>query len=421
MTLFERTSGRSCSGWAAATRRRRTSSPSGAWPALGRRGPRPCCAAGTRSAGRSRCSGCGSRTRSGWPPGWTRTASRCPPGPRWGSASSRSARSPRTRSRATTSRGCSGCATARRSSTGWASTTRVPPPWPPGWRRSARSAYPLGISLGKSKVTPLDEAVDDYLTSYNAAAAVRRLHRGQRLLAEHARAAARCRTGRRWRALLGALVGQDAGAGQDRAGPDRAGHRGAARGVPGARRGRRDRHQHHPRPGRAGGGRPAAGGRGRRAVRAAADRAGPQGGAFRARGDRRRAADHRRRRDHGSRTTRRGCSTRVRRWCSSTPASSTADRRWSKPIAQAATRSRPRTGHEPPTELLVARSGARLASVRADARAQRALLVESADGRPAAAGRRAGSWSTACRPGGRRSTATGTRCWTPRCTSRPAG
>jgi dihydroorotate dehydrogenase len=27
--------------------------------------------------------------------------------------------------------------------------------------------YPLGISLGKSKVTPLDEAVDDYLTSYN--------------------------------------------------------------------------------------------------------------------------------------------------------------------------------------------------------------------------------------------------------------
>ena len=28
--------------------------------------------------------------------------------------------------------------------------------------------YPLGISLGKSKITPLDEAVDDYLTSYNA-------------------------------------------------------------------------------------------------------------------------------------------------------------------------------------------------------------------------------------------------------------
>ena len=26
--------------------------------------------------------------------------------------------------------------------------------------------YPLGVSLGKSKVTPLDEAVDDYLTSY---------------------------------------------------------------------------------------------------------------------------------------------------------------------------------------------------------------------------------------------------------------
>jgi dihydroorotate dehydrogenase len=27
--------------------------------------------------------------------------------------------------------------------------------------------YPLGISLGKSKVTPLEEAVEDYLTSYN--------------------------------------------------------------------------------------------------------------------------------------------------------------------------------------------------------------------------------------------------------------
>lgn len=27
--------------------------------------------------------------------------------------------------------------------------------------------FPLGISLGKSKVTPLDEAVEDYLTSYN--------------------------------------------------------------------------------------------------------------------------------------------------------------------------------------------------------------------------------------------------------------
>ncbi|HEU4346967.1 MAG TPA: quinone-dependent dihydroorotate dehydrogenase [Actinoplanes sp.] len=28
--------------------------------------------------------------------------------------------------------------------------------------------YPLGVSLGKSKVTPLEEAVEDYLTSYNA-------------------------------------------------------------------------------------------------------------------------------------------------------------------------------------------------------------------------------------------------------------
>ena len=55
---------------------------------------------------------------------------------------------------------------ARRWSIGWASTTRARRRWPTGWRRSGPLGVPLGISLGKSKVTPLDEAVEDYLTSY---------------------------------------------------------------------------------------------------------------------------------------------------------------------------------------------------------------------------------------------------------------
>ena len=41
--------------------------------------------------------------------------------------------------------------------------------WPTGWRAArAGCRVPLGISLGKSKVTPLDEAVDDYLASLRA-------------------------------------------------------------------------------------------------------------------------------------------------------------------------------------------------------------------------------------------------------------
>ncbi len=44
---------------------------------------------------------------------------------------------------------------------------------------------PVGISLGKSKHTPLAEAVGDYLTSLDARAPPRRLRRGQRLVTEH--------------------------------------------------------------------------------------------------------------------------------------------------------------------------------------------------------------------------------------------
>ena len=46
--------------------------------------------------------------------------------------------------------------------------------------------YPLGISIGKSKVTPLEDAVEDYVTSLRRLSRVRRLLRGQRVVAEHA-------------------------------------------------------------------------------------------------------------------------------------------------------------------------------------------------------------------------------------------
>ena len=54
------------------------------------------------------------------------------------------------------------------------------------------------------------------------------------------------------RAARRAGRGTQAGAGEDRAGPHRRGDRRAAGGLPRARRGRGDRHQHHARPGRPG-------------------------------------------------------------------------------------------------------------------------------------------------------------------------
>ena len=58
-----------------------------------------------------------------------------------------------------------------RSSTGWASTTpaprRSPTGWPPPGSPAATIAVgiPLGISIGKTKITPLAEAEQDYLRS----------------------------------------------------------------------------------------------------------------------------------------------------------------------------------------------------------------------------------------------------------------
>ena len=67
---------------------------------------------------------------------------------------------------------------------------------------------PLGISLGKSKVTPVDNAVGDYLTSLRAVYPLRRLHRGQCLQSRTPRACAGCRTGEPLDELLGALTSE---------------------------------------------------------------------------------------------------------------------------------------------------------------------------------------------------------------------
>jgi dihydroorotate dehydrogenase len=96
----------------------------------------------------------------------------CPPGPRSGSDSSRSARSPCIRSPATTGPGVPAALVRGRDQ-------------PDGLQQRGRAALadrlatcralgvPLGISLGKSKVTPLDQAVGDYLASLRQLAPVR--------------------------------------------------------------------------------------------------------------------------------------------------------------------------------------------------------------------------------------------------------
>ena len=94
---------------------------------------------------------------------------RCRPGRRWGSGSSRSARSPRTPQPGNDRpRLFRLPASEAIDQPDGLQQRRARPRWPPGWPRSARCAVPLGISLGKSKVTPLEEAVEDYLASYRA-------------------------------------------------------------------------------------------------------------------------------------------------------------------------------------------------------------------------------------------------------------
>ena len=173
-------------------------------------------------------------------------------------------------------------------------------------------------------------------------------------------ACARCRTGTHLDALPAPPLvrGRPAAAGEDRAGPHR---RGASptllEVVPRARRGRGDRHQHDARPGRAGAGRRARR-RGGRAVRPPADRARPRGGGVRPPRDRRAAAGRSASAASSTPTTPRGCSTPAPRWCSSTPASSTAGRRWCGPSRGRLDDAGGGPGRRP---------GAGLASVRPDA------------------------------------------------------
>ena len=122
---------------------------------------------GMPSTGRSRCSGCGSPNPVGLAAGMDKNGVALPAWPALGfgfvevgTVTAHAAAGQRPAA------AVPAAATARRSSTGWASTTRARPRWPPGWPRSAPLGVPLGISLGKSKVTPLEEAVEDYLTSY---------------------------------------------------------------------------------------------------------------------------------------------------------------------------------------------------------------------------------------------------------------
>ena len=127
-------------------------------------------AAVRRARRRARCSACASRTRSGWPPGWTRTACALPAWPALGFGfvevgtvtwHAAAGQPPAAAVPAAPPRGGR--------STGWASTT------PGAAALAARLGavpgplgVPLGISLGKSKVTPLEEAVGDYLASLRA-------------------------------------------------------------------------------------------------------------------------------------------------------------------------------------------------------------------------------------------------------------
>ncbi len=211
----------------------------------------------------------------------------------------------------------------RRSSTGWASTTRARRRWPCACSVSGRCRCRSASASASRRSRRVEEAVEDYLTSLAPAPPLRRLRRGQRQLAQHARAAlvagrpgprraGRCAGhGSRPAGRLGRPAGADPGQGRPR--PVRPGAGGAGRCL--SRRGRQrvDRHQHDlgprcdrtPRPSH---------GRDRRALRPPPARAGRRSGTpdprprrgpapgdrrRRHRERRRRAADARRRREPG--------------------------------------------------------------------------------------------------------------------------
>ena len=119
----------------------------------------------SRSRGRSLA--CASRIQSGWRRASTRTASRCRPrGARLQLHRGRE-RSRAWRSLAIRGRASFVSAGMRRSSTAWVSTTRRGEGGGAA-QRTRPLPVPLGLSLGKSKVTPLEEAAADYLASLDA-------------------------------------------------------------------------------------------------------------------------------------------------------------------------------------------------------------------------------------------------------------
>ena len=167
---------RCCSGRTAAMPSGCTSRPCGWLGRLGRdrAGPArrpPRCWPGT--ARRSRWPGSSSPAWSGWPPGMDKNGvavrawaalgfglRRAGHGDRPGPARQRAAAA------------VPAAAQPGDRSTGWASTTparaalaAAAAPRPACAGATGRSGMPIGISIGKTKITPLDEAAEDYLTS----------------------------------------------------------------------------------------------------------------------------------------------------------------------------------------------------------------------------------------------------------------
>ena len=158
-------SGRCCSGSAAATPRRRTSGRCAGSPALPPVARRAAAPRATRCARRRRCSGCDFPNPVGLAAGMDKNGVALPAWPALGFGfvevgtvtAHAQPGNPRPRLfRLPRQRGGR--------STGWASTTpaRAALAGPAGGA-AAPLGVPLGISLGKSKVTPLEEAVEDYL------------------------------------------------------------------------------------------------------------------------------------------------------------------------------------------------------------------------------------------------------------------
>ena len=90
----------------------------------------------------------------------------------------------------------------RPSSTAWASTIPARRPSPKLWREWKQEArwpdHPVGVNLGKSKVTPLEDAAEDYANSFRVLRAARGFCCRQRQFAQHAQPAPTAGQSARW-------------------------------------------------------------------------------------------------------------------------------------------------------------------------------------------------------------------------------